>query len=389
MPKNKKRMSWTDAFQEEAGGAHINKEYLFLLDDLFYGLWALGRNILLVWAPNGQDIEVLVVPHYLITEVPASSSAEGSSEAEALIQEVVSGPKMVSLDQMHRVGHLLNCVPERIELPFVPGVGLPLKTISLLLHRYSMTFVEDRAVALFDAVEFSRYSPLEQVAQLNSLAYSANTAYSKLADRNIDINFARTTTGDGFYIWNRVRDIDANVNLYHFMHLVMADNAIARSKARGHTVPLLRTCFNVGGHFEFYQSDGLSPTTSNYIVGDVTIELARMIHCAKPGQILIGDFRVPMSDHETGGVVKIDTVDFIERVQGRLSSLDGLVLSGDCIDSIKCYLTGDKRADGSYNIKKRSVSDKHGFTRNVFNAKVNIYRKNADPIFLGVQDSSS
>jgi len=143
----------------------------------------------------------------------------------------------------------------------------------------------------------------------------------------------------------------------------------------------------VGAHYEFYQSEGLSPTTFSYIVGDVTIELARMISCAKPGQILIGTFQVPMPDLEKGGTVKIDTVDFIERVQGRLSSLDGLVLSGDTIDSIKCYLTGGRASDGSYGIKQYRVTDKHSLSRNVFNAKVNIHRKNADPIFLGVQDS--
>lgn len=58
------------------------------------------------------------------------------------------------------------------------------------------------------------------------------------------------------------------------MHLVLADNAIARSKARANTAPQLRTCFYVGAHYEFYQCEGLNPTTFSYIVGDVTIELA-------------------------------------------------------------------------------------------------------------------
>ncbi len=143
----------------------------------------------------------------------------------------------------------------------------------------------------------------------------------------------------------------------------------------------------MGGHYEFYQSEGLNPTTFSYIVGDVTIELARMISNAKPGQIIIGTFRVQMLDPATDQMVSIDTVDFIDRLQGRLSSLDGLVLSGDRINSIKCYLTGSKQSDGSYNINPYRVSGKHGFTRNVYNAKVNIHRKNADPIFLGLQDS--
>jgi len=380
-------MSWTDSFQNEAGDAILNKEYLFFLDDILYGLWALGRNVILLCAPHGKAIEILVVPHYLIADVTSSTSSEGSSRIEAIIQEVVAGPKIVSLDKIHRIARLLNREPEYIDLPFVPGEGVPIKTISSLVKRYSITFVQNRAVALFDVVGFSLYSPLEQVTQLNSLAYSVNTAYSKLLDRKIKINFARTTTGDGFYIWNRAYDVNANLDLYHFMHLVLADNAIARSKAKANTVPLLSTCFHVGGHYEFYQSEGLNPTTFSYIVGDVTIELARIISNAKAGQIIMGTFQVPMLDPETDQMINVGTVNFIDRVQGRLSSLNGLVLSGDRISSIKCYLTGSKQSDGSYNINPYRVSDKHGFTRNVFNAKVNIHRKNAAPIFLGVQDS--
>ncbi len=387
MGRSSKRMSWTDPFRDDAGDVPLNKEYLFMIDDILHEFWGLGRNIVLVWTPAGQGMDVIVIPHYLVSEVAAAHLAKKDTAAESFLQEIVAGPKMVSRDHLKRIGRFLKCEAEHVALPFVPGKDLPSKTISSLVKRYSITYAEDRAVALFDAVEFSLYSPLEQVTQLNSLAYSVNAAYSKLFDKDIQINFARTTTGDGFYVWNRERSINANVNLYHFMHLVLADNAIARSKAAGHTVPLLRTCFHVGGHYEFYQSEGLSPTAFNYIVGDVTIELARMINWARAGQILMGSFHVSMFDPDTGGTVKIDTVTFIERVQERLSSLDGLVLAGDPIDSIHCYLTGGKPSDGCFNIKQYCVKDKHGMTRNVFNAKVNIHRKNAAPIFLGIQDS--
>jgi hypothetical protein len=172
------------------------------------------------------------------------------------------------------------------------------------------------------------------------------------------------------------------------MHLVLADNAIARTKSRRSATPLLRTCFDVGGHYEFYQSEGLSPTVYSYIVGEVTIELARMIEKAIPGQVMVGDFQVPMPDEATGTVRKIDAVQFIEKTQETLSSLQGLVLSGDEVDSIQCYLTGERKRDGSFGIKKYLLADKHGLTHTVFNAKINIHRKRAAPIFLGVQDGS-
>ena len=106
---------------------------------------------------------------------------------------------------------------------------------------------------------------------------------------------------------------------------------------------------------------------------------------AVPGQVMVGDFKVPMPDLETGSVTKIDTVEFIKKTQETLSSLKGLVLSGDEIESINCYLTGERTGDGAYSITKYLVTDKHGRTRNIYNAKINIYRKRADPIFLGVR----
>ena len=90
-----------------------------------------------------------------------------------------------------------------------------------------------------------------------------DTVCSKMFDKKMDINFARSSTGDGFYIWNRDLGNIANTHLYHFMHLALADNTIARRKAHGRTVPLLRACFHIGGCYEFYQANGLNPTMSN------------------------------------------------------------------------------------------------------------------------------
>ena len=85
------------------------------------------------------------------------------------------------------------------------------------------------------------------MTQLNSLSYSLNSAHNKMLDRELNVNFARSSTGDGFYIWNRDLGVKANTNLYHLMHLVLADNAIARSKAHGRTVPLLRAAAAMAG----------------------------------------------------------------------------------------------------------------------------------------------
>jgi hypothetical protein len=123
--------------------------------------------------------------------------------------------------------------------------------VNQLLHRYSVSLVRRRAVALLDVVGFSLRTPLEQVAILNSISYSLNSAYSLLLSQGADINFARTTTGDGFYIWHRNQSIEGNILLYKLVMLILADNAVARSKAQRFPVPQIRVAFHVGQHYEF------------------------------------------------------------------------------------------------------------------------------------------
>jgi hypothetical protein len=174
------------------------------------------------------------------------------------------------------------------------------------------------------------------------------------------------------------------------MHLVLADNAIARQKGHGRCVPLLRTSFHVGSCYEFNHAEGLNPTVYCDVVGDVTIGLARMIEHAVPGQILVGEFCVPMLqagvDAELESGPDFDAIRFMDQAQGSLSQLNGLELSGEAVESIKCYLTGEACPDGTFSIRKLAIEDKHGLRRTAFNAKVNIHRRDAEPILLGIED---
>jgi hypothetical protein len=228
------------------------------------------------------------------------------------------------------------------------------------------------------------------MSQLNSLSYSLNSAHAKMLEADVNIDFARSSSGDGFYIWNRDEGLEASVNLYHFMHIVLADNAIARSKSTSKAVPRLRACFHVGSCYEFHQAEGLNPTTHDFIVGDVTIELARMIDAALPGQILVGDFMADIEVENDKGEVtvqpNVDAVTFLHRAQGNLSQLSGIELSGERVTAIKCYLTGENMGGGQFNIRRLTIKDKHGLSRVAFNAKVNIYRESGQPILLGIQD---
>ena len=362
------------------------------VETVFRSHWSLGQNSILSWAPLDQSILILVVPHYAIAEY--TSPQDGTLPplvSPRFITELISGDRQLSTEQLGKVARLLQIEPINIRLRVpLEGSEMETKIIEKMIRKYGINYVPSRAVTLFDIVGFSLLTPFEQMTQLNSLSYSLNSSHAKMLEVDVNIDFARSSSGDGFYIWNRDEGLEASVNLYHFMHIVLADNAIAQSKSSSKTVPRLRACFHVGSCYEFHQAEGLNPTTHDFIVGDVTIELARMIDAALPGQILVGDFMADIEVVNDRGDVSIqpnvDAVTFLGRAQGNLSQLSGIVLSGDRVTAIKCYLTGENMGDGQFNIRRLTIKDKHGLSRVAFNAKVNIYREAAQPILLGIQD---
>lgn len=366
-----------------------DRSNLIHLDKCLHSLWGLGANVLLNWCPRADGLDLLVVPHYAIAGYASGDMTVANSTSESFLRSLLSGRRRLEPERLDKVAKLLNIEVTHLPLQLpVADNKYQLNVIERMIKRYSITYVPCRAVVLFDIVGFGLLSPFAQMTQLNSLSYSLNSAHSKLSSKKIGIDFARSTTGDGFYVWNADLTLDANINLYHFLHLVLADNAIARSKADANVVPRLRAGFHVGGSYEFHQAEGLNPTLYHYIVGDVTIELARMIEQADADQILIGDFEAEMRflDGDTASWVKLDTVDFVERASHSVEQLRGLVLSGERIDTIKCYLTGARLASGEFTVRRMQINDKHGKSRSVFNSKANIYRRNTDPILLGIQD---
>jgi len=369
---------------------------LIFLDRCLHERWGLGENVILNWCPEGDGIALLIVPHYAIagyTSAQPDSPARGgpSRPKQEFFQVLLSGRRCLTSAQLTKVGRLLGIesthLPLREPLKNTAGQN---EIIEKMVKRYSITYVPNRGVCLFDIVGFSLLPPFEQMMQLNSLSYSLNSAQSKLLSKRIGVDFSRTTTGDGFYIWNRDLTLEGNVNLYHFMQLALADNAIAQKKAQHNTVPKLRASFHVGSSYEFHQSEGLNPTLYNYIVGDVTVDLARVIERALPGQILVGDFRseMPTVDAPGGESRIVESADFVELAMRNVEQLAGIVLSGERVDAIRCYLTGTKLASGEFTVRRITVNDKHGIARRVYNAKVNIYRHNAEPILLGIEDRS-
>jgi hypothetical protein len=377
---------------------------LAALEEALREHWRLGQNILLCWCPVESGIAVLVVPHYYLGQF--SGSLSDSSPIDKLdllngrfIRQLISGLRLMSSEDFFSTAHRLELEPTTIASPIDANADIDtLLAVEQLIKRHSISYVDQRAVLLFDIVDFSLYSPFEQTSQLNSLSYSLNSAYNKLRTKNIEIDFARTTTGDGFYVWNRNTESRAGFDLFQFMLVVIADNAIARHKAGGvanstahssNTVPSLRTAFHIGSHFEFYQVEGVNPTLHSYIVGDVTIELARMVDIASPGQIFVGDFKtvVPTSLRDSAFLMEADTQQFVARVGKHLENLQGLELSGERIEALHCQLSGETGVSAGQRARRFCITDKHGRTRHAYNLRINIHTGGGRrPLLLGIQE---
>lgn len=327
-----KRTTWLDLFAGTEPGAQPLapqvRDALSKLDDTLFELWNLGENVLLAWTRESDELQFLTVRHYAIAEAIHHEAAppEVAGGATDSINEILAGPKYLPPREFERICGVMGRAARAAGVSFEAGREVDIELINALVNRYGVSLVRGRAVVLLDAVKFSLHSPLEQVAMLNSLAYSVNSAYRQLLSKDIQINFARTTTGDGFYIWNRAKTVDANIALYKLMMMILADNAVAQRKARGSWVPRLRAAFHVGEHYEFYQVEALNPTTFSYIVGPVTIDLSRMVERALPGQILLGEFKIELSGDRTGESIRYDTLDFVEKTAATLDQLKGLSL---------------------------------------------------------------
>ena len=85
------------------------------------------------------------------------------------------------------------------------------------------------------------------------------------------------------------------------------------------------------------------------------------------------------------------SIDFVERARRPLHHLHGLHLAGAEIDDIACYLTGRQTDAASqvpddWAISEYEIADKHGRPHRVYNAKINIHRRDGAPIYLGLRE---
>jgi class 3 adenylate cyclase len=338
------------------------------IDFVLHSSWRLGKTIVAGWTHDGNKASFCFSEPYMVL---------GSAEE---LPRLIRGRRLMDAAAFSETCKLLRARPLTMDLPFTVGSGKgevnPLQ-IETLVKRYTISATESRAVILFDIVSFSKHTPLEQVAQLSSLEYSINSASKRLNQAGLRTELARSTVGDGFYVWNRAEGAEADLRSWLALLLILADNALARQKGNAKLVPTLRAAFTIGSHFSYHQVEGTTPRGFEYIVGEVTITLARIIAKALPGQILIGQFL-----RDLGGTAgNIETFGFLARAEQIAATLSGLEVGHATLLGLRGRTTspGDKSGPTVYRI-----GDKHGYTHQAFNARVTVDRENCEPLMLGL-----
>jgi hypothetical protein len=373
----------------------VQRGNLRSLEETLRKQWRLGQNIVLCWCWDERGLLVIFVPHYFLgnfcaVSTPSTgrslSAADGAAPAgtgdqdqgnEAYVRDLISGRRRKSREELFAIAVRLGVSPTFIKLSHPLEESAPVMgQVEEIIRRYGLSYVRRRAVLLFDITDFSLFSSFEQASQLNSLSYSMNAAYNKLSGRGVYINFARTTTGDGYYVWNRDRHETSDRDLFLFLLLTLADNTLARAASRGNTVPVIRAAFHIGSHYELYQAEGVNPTMFSYIVGDVTIELARIVEKAKPLQVMLGDFAT-REGHADG------SAEFVRHCAQVAAELKGLQFMDRPLTDLRCWLSRDEGDLGGDELLDVMVTDKHGLKHHAFNLQA-AFRLGERDVALGL-----
>jgi len=341
------------------------------LDHAVNAIWRLGRNLVVCWTHEEAEVRLCLVPNHQLfslgTEVDVSFARSrwvDDDMFDDIMMEFQAHPRSIAL-----------------ELPVGDGAGqVPPAMIERVLRRYTITFCPQRAVILFDIVGFSREDPIQQVAKLNLLEYSINHANEKLREVGFGLELARSTVGDGFYVWNRREGITADYETFLALLLMLIDNQKSKRKGGDTLAPTIRTTFAVGSHYSYYQVEGTRPSSFEYIVGDVTIEAARLIGACGDGQILMSDFTCPV-DRE--GKRTTDAPEFLLRAFDYYERKKRGDLDGFSRPQIDCYLTGGAMEGLGNSVDRYAIVDKHGFEHRCFNMALRLEADAGAPGELG------
>ncbi|MBL6929074.1 MAG: hypothetical protein ISR44_07855 [Rhodospirillales bacterium] len=352
------------------------------LEAHFRKICNLGANVIVGWRSLPTGMQVFYVPSLSLPQIAKLRSdllqldryVENQQRGDAL---VASGCRESTINLKHYIGGNLNHIDD----------------INNIIRYYSVTQFESRAVALFDMVSFSVHSPHEQICHVSVLSYYIKLAAARCQSLGMPIQVCMTTTGDGFYVWNSHEGLDADIVLFCAVVLALGYMYAARhlTEKSAASVPRLRCAVHFGSHYEYYQGGTAAAEGGGYIVGDVTISLARLMSKAISSQLLVGSTFIPLSDKDKKwrkilGTDEIDCLTFIALAQNELTKFKGLPTPSGKIAATNVFFTGPRVSEDTFAIRKYYVKDKHGIEHPCFNAKLDIVSTSGDNITFGFID---
>jgi hypothetical protein len=128
----------------------------------------------------------------------------------------------------------------------------------------------------------------------------------------------------------------------------------------------------------------MMPRGYDYIVGDMTFSLARLIEKARPKQVLIGAFEDTSGEAHTAK----NRVEFIEKIRRLIRKFHGVSLGNTPISDLNLSLTGAPKVAGQGQAgqavpKRYTITDKHGIEHDAYNVRIAVERSGALPLYLG------
>jgi hypothetical protein len=329
-----------------------------------------GRNIVVGWRHDRDMVWLCAAPMpQVLAEAPEHP-------------RILRGSRQLGQRTFDQICRALNTAPTKLRLDRPIGeFGSDIRPaeIDRLVRCYGAYETAHRGAGLFDIVGFTKLSPLEQMAQLNILESTLNLVQARMQSRNLPVDFARSTTGDGFYIWNRNKGLLEDICTYVLMILTLAEIKYMRDVKRVRFVPTLRAGFNIGPHYSYHQIVGSNTAGNDHIVGDLTIKLARMMEKTLPNQILISDFVRPTENGD------VSTLGFIMQSLAVKQLLSATRIGHILPTEIHSYLTGSTGNGTEFNLHRYVITDKHAYRHSVFNAKSTIHHNESERVHLGLK----
>ena len=350
--------------------AHLSAAKVGELERGLDKIFSHGANVVIGWHLAAHGIKVLHLPSYALSTMTGFSTAS------------LKPSKYVKTEaEFHRLSNT-GAKVSNIKLSFdIPNDAKTIAAVERLMRKFSITHQPWRCVSLLDIVGFSNYDPIDRITLITMLSHHITVAAEKCRQLELPIDVDMATTGDGFYVWNDRTGLGADVALYVMTMLTLTYNHAALAVTRAAAVPNLRCCIGFGEHFEYYQHRPNARDPQSFIMGDVTINLARMMSAASDDQILIGSHRRPTKEGRV-----IDTPGFVRLAQSGLDRLVGMHVPGGEIAGIKSYLTGERPMEDDFTIKRYRVGEKQGACPGFFNAKLEVTDRSGDTVHIGCLD---